>query len=401
MTIKELESFISVAREDLANIHKRSLKDSMKDVAKKALGRPSATKDMIFWPAGVLLFGLTEAITPVISESLKAEITTDINSFIKKWQDEGSEKVSFVDDSVFGAALLGMYKITDDEKLKQSASKIYDFLNNSPKNRTGSIIYNPKAGNDYIFADGAGQSAMFLSRYGAEIDDKAFELAATQLINYYDHGMDFRSGLPYHAFTMSAAKKLGLLGWGRAMGWLIMGYAEFLTCIYKTSDIHNDAAGQVILPAGIDSKTLDIIKEQLINLVRTTLSYQRLDAGFSWQLQAIEGEPDTSATAMIGYALARTLKSGIFDGAATNNSQNSSRNVNKGGDFDGNSTLSCESVKQSLLRMQDFILLHSEKGSVQKSLSGCEDIGVHRQVYGHYPWGQGAALAMLTHTIQL
>ncbi|WP_026669662.1 glycoside hydrolase family 88 protein [Butyrivibrio sp. AE3006] len=391
MTIKELESFISVAREDLANIHKRSLKDSMKDVAKKALGRPSATKDMIFWPAGVLLFGLTEAISPVISESLKTEITTDINSFIKKWQDEGSEKVSFVDDSVFGAGLLGMYKITDDEKLKQSASKIYDFLNNSPKNRTGSIIYNPKAGNDYIFADGAGQSAMFLSRYGAEIDDKAFELAATQLINYYDHGMDFRSGLPYHAFTMSTAKKLGLLGWGRAMGWLIMGYAEFLTSIYKTSDIHNDAAGQVILPAGIDSKTLDIIKEQFINLVRTTLSYQRLDGGFSWQLQSIEGEPDTSATAMIGYALAKTLECGLFR----------EESLEAISDIIGDSDINEDKITKALLRMQDFLLLHTDKGSVQKSLSGCEDIGVHRQVYGHYPWGQGAALAMLTHTIQL
>ena len=94
---------------------------------------------------------------------------------------------------------------------------------------------------------------------------------------------------------------------------------------------------------------------------------------------------------MIGYALAKTLECGLFR----------EESLEAISDIIGDSDINEDKITKALLRMQDFLLLHTDKGSVQKSLSGCEDIGVHRQVYGHYPWGQGAALAMLTHTIQL
>ena len=41
-----------------------------------------------------------------------------------------------------------------------------------------------------------------------------------------------------------------------------------------------------------------------------------------------------------------------------------------------------------------------ERGRVGSALSSCEDFGVHYQNYGHYPWGQGAALAAASLALQ-
>ena len=48
-------------------------------------------------------------------------------------------------------------------------------------------------------------------------------------------------------------------------------------------------------------------------------------------------------------------------------------------------------VEKSLTALLESIV----DGKVEKTLSSCDDFGVHYQSYGHYPWGQGAVLAVL------
>ena len=360
----DMELMIKIASKDLDKIKKPGLKASLKETAKKAMGRNVASSDLLFWPAGLLLLGLSECALrdntdPHLTSAAKELALASATDYIKNWKDQTGEKISFVDDALSGVAMINLFARTGQDHFMQSATKIATFLHRAPKNIEESIIYNPKAGNDYIFADGAGQSAMFLSYYGFIFHKtSATKLAAKQLLNYYNHGIDKTTGLPYHAFSLGEAKKLGLLGWGRAMGWLLMGYSEYVATMKITGNKEEDHINNIIL-------------SQYKNLVYTTLSYQRLDGGFSWLLPAVEGEPDTSATAMIGYAIALSL---AFDLLPEDESR----------------------IRQALLRMKDFVLNHTKNGQVNQALSSCEDLAVHRQVYGHFPWGQGAALAFLS-----
>jgi rhamnogalacturonyl hydrolase YesR len=186
---------------------------------------------------------------------------------------------------------------------------------------------------------------MFLSSYGREFDfAAALSLARTQLVNFKKYGMDKRSGLNYHGYELSEDKgvgsypveKKGLVGWGRAAGWLMMGLSEYLNCT--------------------DRKDTELAHwyNELADLI---FSYAKPEGGFSWLLPAVEGHLDTSATGMLIY--------GIRD------------------------AYSIEDLTPGI----EALLAHTnDAGVVSSALSSCDDFAVHYQVYGDYPWGQGAAL---------
>ena len=92
------------------------------------------------------------------------------------------------------------------------------------------------------------------------------------------------------------------------------------------------------------------------------MTYQKPEGGYAWQVQAIDGHLDTSATGMIVYGL-----------------------LNGGG-------ASAGEVEASL----KALLNSADGGRVMSALSSCDDFGVHYQTYGNYPWGQGAAMAALS-----
>ncbi|WP_408070062.1 glycoside hydrolase family 88 protein [Butyrivibrio sp. JL13D10] len=372
-----LEQIIKVAQKDLIQINNYSAKDALKDAARKALKRATTNRDPLFWPAGMLMLGLSEAaLSPsgsasdLISQSISDDIIKCLNSYIEKWIKSGSQ-VSYVDDSVSGITLIKLYQATGERRYHHAASRIANFLSQAPKTADESIIYNPSKGNDLVYADGAGQSAMFLSKYGTVFHKRnALALAAKQLLNYHANGFDKMSGLPYHAFSLENEKKCGIIGWGRAVGWLMMGYSEILANISNEETHGNGPIGDSILKS-----TSEKLMAEFYSLVKVTLQYQRPDGGFSWLLPAVEGEPDTSATAMIAYSLSNWLRSGMFRSHAAD---------------------LAEDAKRALISAKAFLLCHTENGSVNQSLSGCEDIAVHRQQYGHYPWGQGSTLALLS-----
>ena len=377
MNKETLEQIIKVTESDLSSINNYTAKDALKNAAKKALKRATTNRDPMFWPAGLLLLGLSElAFTPskkaalLIGSDIRTDAAGYVSSYLDKWLKDG-ELVSYVDDSLAALSLITLYEHTGEKRYHHGAIKVANFLAQCPKNSEESIIYNPSKGNDLIYADGAGQTAMYLSRYGSFFNKKnAMALAAKQLLNFHERGFDSRSGLPYHAFSLEKGKKLGIIGWGRAVGWLMMGYSELLWALERESAEGKNPANESLL-----KNTADRLMAQYYSLVKVVLSYQRPDGGFSWLLSAVDGEADTSATAMIAYSMATWLRSGAFHSHAEGLS---------------------EDVKKAVAGAEEFLLSYTENGSVKQSLSGCEDIAVHRQVYDHFPWGQGSTLALLS-----
>ncbi len=382
---KEYQELIRETINDLDGIMKVSVKDQMKDLAKSALGRSVRAKDPMFWPAGMLMLGLVEARGEIVGITSDADdsghqnhdidskrIINDIDSSILRhvslWKDGYKSKIDYIDDALAGAALLKLYSQRNHkqaelapstellELCKYTAEMIYGYLLNAARDSEGTIVYNPGRNAANVFADGVGQTSMFLALYGKIFDSKeALNLASTQLLNYKKFGCDDRTGLIYHGYSLfeSGAIKKGLLSWGRAAGWLIMGLSEYVSTVYSGDDHRED-----------DVELNDWYR----SLSETLWSYQRQDGCFSWQIQAVDGPVDTSATGMILYGLLNEESSETVD-------------------------------ENRFSRAVSGIYGNISSGKVQNALSSCDDFGVHYQTYGHYPWGQGAVLAALCRLI--
>ncbi len=377
-TIKDLDGIMNV-----------SMKDQMKDLAKSVLGRSVRAKDPMFWPAGMLILGLVEARgaqSNDLAQMLK-EIDTSIINHVSLWKDGYKSKIDYIDDALAGAALLKLYMQSDPrefssanstekqdeargeqtninssiapspelyELCKYTADKIYEYLLNAPRDPEGTIIYNPGRNAANVFADGVGQTSMFLALYGKIFNNKeALDLARIQLLNYKKYGCDERSELIYHGYSLEKdyrVTKKGLLSWGRAAGWLIMGLSEYVSAVCNRDTFSED-----------DGE----LRDWYMNLSETLWSYQREDGCFSWQVQAMDGPVDTWATGMIMYGLVNGISSSV---------------------------VSKDKINRAVSGMQGNI----SSGRVMNALSSCDDFGVHYQTYGHYPWGQGAVLAALS-----
>ena len=398
---------IEKSTDQLKNIMDISLTQQMKDLAKKALGRSVHTKDPMFWPAGMLMLGLSEAKKTLEYTAEKSEnpdeklenineankIVIALTEHVDLWREEYKERIDFIDDSFAGVSLAKLYEESEDEKLEALIDKLKTTVMEAPKDSLGSIIYNPGKKNKNIFADGIGQSSMFLAAHlsamlekrkkvhiktGVEYyneSDYIKEIAViyTQIMNFYNYGRDKRSGLIYHGYSLNepygdpqktfSCDKKGILGWGRAVGWLMLGLSEAAN-LEKKLESDNKTIG----------KRINFSLSKWYNeMILLCLNYQREDGGWSWQIEAMEGHIDMSATGMIAYAIAKGLEYETIEDKGL-----------------------ISHIEDALKKAEASMLQHIEKGLVTDALSSCDDFAVHYQTYGNYPWGQGAVLAALS-----
>ncbi len=171
-----------------------------------------------------------------------------------------------------------------DNLSPESLRAAIDFVQRSKKDVVGTILYREK--NTAAFVDTLGMAIPFLVRWGVAHDDEAvLHLALRQFDLFFEHGMDQRSGLPYHGYEAARGLKCGIIGWGRGVGWMLIGLAETLRWLDKETDAYR------------------IVARYYSDLLNHVVSYQRTDGGFSWQLEAIEGHLDTSVAAMVGFSM--------------------------------------------------------------------------------------------------
>ena len=109
------------------------------------------------------------------------------------------------------------------------------------------------------------------------------------------------------------------------------------------------------------------LTDSYVGIVDAALMYQRKDGYFSWQLQALEGPADTSATGMICAALKKGIALGILQDQKYEQALQAGRNA----------------VEKSI-----------KDGRVYDCSGECEGFGQYPQRYGAYPWALGAALML-------
>lgn len=345
-------------------------------IRKYILRQKTAPEDLIFWPTGMLAAGLWhcrqelsgEGTVPGEEKSAAGEAETGktdvmmidliLSEYYGRWFRKGCP-ITWLDDLLAGETLLDLYeeycrKDSDNgvigtkniEKYRQAIEKMADFGLTYPTDETGSFPYRAEQGNGFVFVDSIGLACPFLYRYGTVHNrPEALETAVKQIVNFLAYGMDAATGLPYHGYSVVDDCKYGIIGWGRAVGWLLRGMSGCMTTQYGE----------------------DRLSESYVRLVDSVIPFQRKDGSFAWQLQAADGPADTSAAGMICASLKQGMELGILQGAE---------------------------YGQALLNGRNFIEKSVRNGKVYNCSGECEGFGQYPQRYGAYPWALGAALML-------
>ena len=321
------------------------------------------------WPQALLAMGLLQAY----EQTKDKTALSSVFSYLRRWKNSGYP-ISHVDHVMNGSVALWTEEILTREKredaeslealwiCREGADICAGWIKAAKKTADGILAYRSQHP-DWLFADTLGMLCPFACRYGVQKQDKELlNLGIRQLELFFQKGMDEKTGLPYHGYDEKTGMKYGIIGWGRACGWMLLGLSQSILWISEQSAAC--PSSQSVAREGCNR--LLLLQQQLLDSV---FAWQRADGGFSWQLQAREGHRDTSAEGMIGY--------GAWLAAETAAVQRS------------------EQWSPALSRLAATMQTSIQKGYVTDCSGECKGFAEYPQVYGTYPWGSGSALAFL------
>ena len=343
-TIQKINALQEQAARTLFNWPALTGKDRLKRAVRKyALGQQIPPYDRYSWPNALLAAGLSQ-VQKGGRDSKSEEV---LSRYFDRWIRKGVP-LYYVDNAANGTALLDLYENTGQKKYLEAASKLASFLREHKKDEHGNLLYRTRDEAD-IYADTVGMVSPFLCRYGLLTGESAFvKMGVVQIVHFLDGGMDAASDLPYHGFHSRTGVKYGCVGWGRAVGWLMMGIAESLAILPETTP------------------QFPFMQGYLQRLTRAVSDFQRHNGSFSWLLPASEGPADTSATAMIACAMLAGVRRGCLE----------------------------EDWTQQIRKAAGFLLSCVKNGRVEQCSAECEGFAQYPQRYGSYPWGDGMTLKL-------
>lgn len=337
---KIIEEGVSKLRRDLLTYPIENSKSKCKRLLKNILGRGETAPDRFFWPHAMMAEALWEYYKASGDESIVKllEIYYDSHQVTAK-------DIKYPDTVMNGYTLIDLYEKTGKPKYKKMLDSMAEYIKSAPRAKDGSILYRENQ-KEMVYADTIGMIVPFMCRYGAFVGDNALHRTAVQqVLNFIEHGLDSRSGLPYHAYNVADGVKHGIIGWGRAVGWLLIGIAK----------------GVSYLDGELKGRMMEIF-ERMLSIV---MKYQREEGFFSWQLQAMDGPVDISATGMILTSITIILEQKLI-------AEKYEKVLDKG----------CKAIIDN-------------NGAWDKCLAECEALSCYPQIYGEYPWGTAALTSFL------
>ncbi len=129
----------------------------------------------------------------------------------------------------------------------------------------------------------------FLFLYAARADELPYAaLARRQLEDFIARGLHPVTGLPAHSYAIKDGTPAGVYGWGRGCGFLLLALIESAEALREEA-WQAEAAWLI---------------EQAICCAESILQVKLPGGGWPW-LPGAQDRPEASATAMLGYGLAR------------------------------------------------------------------------------------------------
>ena len=337
-------AMLNNACDDLLTYGMWDAKLKLKNFIKKNLLRQkTAPEDTIFWPTGLLASALWNNRNTATA-ALQSKIDLALTGYFERWENRNTP-IFYLDDLLAGETFLAMYAESGG-KYKAAIDKLAEYALTYETDETGSLPYRVAQGTGHIYVDSIGLACPFLYEYGNFYKKNEYmELALKQIANFLAYGMDTETGLPYHGYDIKTGTKYGIIGWGRAVGWLLRGMTGCMT-----NDYGNEK-----------------LREVYTSLTDLVIGQQRKDGGFSWQLQALDGPVDTSATGMICVSLSEGIKMKLLQGESYE-----------------------RALEQGIRAIQKSI----KNGRVYNCSGECEGFAQYPQRYGAYPWSLAPALML-------
>ena len=337
MSIKydfELDDMVQIALEEFCTKQRINLTKLKTNIRRLVQEHTLPISDPVFWPNGFLALGLEEWLSScqVESQDLCQLVESALDNYFYTWKKQGF-KVQNIDDCITGSALIKWSKMTN-APIVEGADAVFRFVLDSERDKTGAIRYQHS---NAVYADGVGQAAFFLYDYYLLTgNSEAYAMGVEQSEIFLNTAIDRRIGLPYHAFRTDSGgiERLGIIGWGRAIGWLLLGISR-----YSELEKYSKA------------------------LLDYTFDFLREDGTLPWLFPASEAPGNSSALSMIAYAA-------ILGGYS------SSYPV----------SLLIDGISSSV----------DESGRIQHVLAECQGAGLYPQYFKHTSFGQGIALAALS-----
>lgn len=326
-------------------------------IKKYMFRKPTDVEDLVFWPTGLLAAGLWKCRQET-DDSLRHKVDLSLAAYFARWE-KRRNPIFCLDDLLAGEAFLAAYEEYGTNKVenniiggknedgyRKAIDKLAEYALTYPTDEMGSFPYRDGQKNGHVYVDSIGLVCPFLYEYGRYFQkNECMELAVRQIVNFLAYGMDGSTGLPYHGYAVQTTRKYGIIGWGRAVGWLLRGMAGCMATEYG----------------------MERLREAYISLTDTVLTYQRKDGYFPWQLQAVDGPADTSATGMICAAVKKGMELGV---------------------------LTDSKYGQALQTGRSAIEKSIKGGRIYDCSGECEGFGRYPQLYGAYPWALGPALML-------
>ena len=210
-----------------------------------------------------------------------------------------------LDSILLGRQLLLLYGVTQDARYAKAATLLYQQLIHQPRNSGGGFWHKQKYPNQ-MWLDGLYMAEPFYAEYASTFHHpEAFNDITHQFVLIHEHVRDSKSGLLYHGWDESrqerwADKSTGLSSqfWARGMGWYMMALVDTLP----------------YYPAG-DPGRKELLA-QLQNLASAVVTHQDQASGLWYQVIDKPGAkgnyPESSASSMFVYALAKGVRRGYL-----------------------------------------------------------------------------------------
>lgn len=299
------------------------------------------------WQEAALVLGLTEYHKKNTHQVIQQEI---VHFFNKKTLGTGAWKIkpTATDEAILAYALLNADFI-NKEKYKPALDETYQMIL-SLKGKDGTVSYKSHT-RDFRFVDTIGFICPFLTLYGLQFNHPdAINLAIHQIKEYVKHGMMPNRNIPCHTYQVETKIPTGLFGWGRGLGWFVIGLAD----TWK------------LLPSYHPEK--EHLKQIMIKTVHSVVEFQQENGGFHWLLFDTRSRMDSSTTATLAW----------FFRVAEEISEVSEI---------------CVSAKEKCL--QYLLKVTRRNGAVDFSQGDTKGIGIYSQNFDILPFTQGFLLRTL------
>ncbi|CAN5778299.1 hypothetical protein BH11BAC3_BH11BAC3_36420 [soil metagenome] len=202
-------------------------------------------------------------------------------------------RLTMLDDA--GAPALpfaALYIKEHDRALKKIIDPVFDYISNKQVRLPDSTFCRPEPVEYTVWADDLFMSVPLLLQ-AAKItgDQKYYDDAARQAINFQKYLFDGETGLYKHGWFSSTGKQSAVC-WGRANGWIAWATAELLNELPKRHPLYK--------------KIEDNFRQHMASLAR----YQAADGMWHQVLDNTKSYEETSCTAMFTLAMARGISNG-------------------------------------------------------------------------------------------